>query len=151
MKEIKFRAWDKKRKFMIYEDTPPYNFEMYLDGSFCIHRYDKRRDDKKEYWYSEDSEDYELMQYTGLKDKNGKEIYEGDILKDDVGIAEVTYDNERAGFYAWFKKPVVFPDYAHGVKDTKINQIHMYAWSTDDYKTSAEVIGNIYENPELIK
>ena len=130
MKEIKFRAWDKKEKIM-YNPSNVWGIDAGI--------------------IAQGRGEAIMMQYTGLKDKNGKEIYEGDILKDDVGIAEVTYDNERAGFYAWFKKPVVFPDYAHGVKDTKINQIHMYAWSTDDYKTSAEVIGNIYENPELIE
>jgi len=143
MREIKFRCWSKERKGIGI--ITKINFLT----NECDYSLGKKKGNTDFGWTSLDN--VILMQYTGLKDKNGKEIYEGDILKDDVGIAEVTYDNERAGFYAWFKKPVVFPDYAHGVKDTKINQIHMYAWSTDDYKTSAEVIGNIYENPELIK
>ena len=83
-----------------------------------------------------------FMQYTGLKDKNGKEIYEGDILNNGwVGIVEVKNgiatieDNEMyginlvSGFYL----------------DTERGYRHI------DLDKNVEVIGNIYENPELIK
>jgi len=132
MREIKFRVWDKKRKFMIYEDTTPYSFEMYLDGSFCIHRYDKRSDGKKEHWYVEDSENYELMQYIGIKDKNGKEIYEGDII------------------CVVFRDTKPFKDnYTIVVEEYGINVFHVGDWSVEE--DECEVIGNIYENQELIE
>lgn len=70
-------------------------------------------------------------QFTGLKDKNGVEIYEGDILSDEnltKGI--VKYDNYEAAFLVDFSK----------------NDIH----NLIDVDTWAEVIGNIYENPELL-
>ncbi len=71
-----------------------------------------------------------VMQYTGLKDKNGKEIYEGDIL-DGGESYEGRYVVIYSGFGFWLKD---WPD-------------ELYS---DDF-TEREVIGNIYENPELIK
>ena len=66
------------------------------------------------------------MQYTGLKDKNGKEIYEGDII--DIGDKVV----EVSDIYSFREIYLV-----HGLKD--------------GHKIYGEIIGNIYENPELIK
>ena len=77
-----------------------------------------------------------LMQYTGLEDKNGVEIYEGDICKEEWGgIYEVEYERKRGGY---------FP-FAHGD-----------GCGCCDYKVVYDskevvVIGNIYENPELLK
>jgi len=74
-----------------------------------------------------------LMQYTGLKDKNGVEIYEGDILSlgDTASIAQVVWDDFK------FKLKWVNPI---GASDK------IYAWKDD-----LEVIGNIYEKPELLE
>jgi len=85
------------------------------------------------------------MQYTGLKDKNGVEIYEGDLLETDMNkkVFEIVFLN-----YSWCATSV----------RTKSNWNLNETYSLSDYlrnlkKGSAnfEVIGNIYQNPELIK
>jgi uncharacterized phage protein (TIGR01671 family) len=76
-------------------------------------------------------EDAKLMQYTGLKDKNGKEIYEGDVVVcQHFNASEVKYDNIYAQFMA---EDISFYDAEMTYEDIE--------W---------EVIGNIYENPELL-
>ena len=98
MRDIKFRAWDKNRGMIISE----LDFTGTYQG--------------------------EIMQYTGLKDKNGKEIYEGDICKHQ-NPSESNYVEYRLG--VWCLMP-------HG----------LYLHGED---MMVEVIGNIYENPELLK
>jgi uncharacterized phage protein (TIGR01671 family) len=83
-----------------------------------------------------------LMQYTGLKDKNGKEIYEGDIVKAigklDKNIGIVEYRDEMASFYFKFETHAKFPMH-----------FTLAIWNDEGFEP--EVIGNIYENPELLK
>lgn len=79
--------------------------------------------------------DIHLMQSTGLKDKNGKEIFEGDILKSNKYITSVFY--ERGAYCVRFRR-------------TTNTTVTMNVISfIEKYKT--EVIGNIYENPELLE
>ncbi len=86
----------------------------------------------------------ELQQYTGLKDKNGKEIYEGDILKLEENFAKIT-DADRN---------IVIVGYDMGgfMYGRSHDPLHMntYLWMGAELK-SLEIIGNIYENPELLK
>lgn len=85
-----------------------------------------------------------LMQYTGLKDKNGKEIYEGDIVKykrinGKEIIAEIEWRGEDGCYYYFNHKEPVDSDVS--------NKESTFFIAT----TITEIIGNIYENPELIK
>lgn len=85
-----------------------------------------------------------LMQYTGLLDKNGKEIYEGDIVKLEENMADtdlffIRFENSWGGQYKAFI-----------IKNGKIDK----TWALDndfDRYWEGEVIGNIYENPNLLK
>ena len=128
MREIKFRAWFEGHMYEIAK----LDFWGDPDQATC----DMARMSLNEDGYEEEFEVYlhevELMQYTGLKDKNGKEIYEGDIVKTEViGVGlrdcKVIYDDYEQRFMA-----------VYGTTKIKLSD-------------SMEVIGNIYENPELLK
>jgi hypothetical protein len=82
---------------------------------------------------------FELLQFTGIKDKNGKEIFEGDILKifNCKMVEQVLFEESAFGFY----------------KHTTINR-HTGSFEVlGDYTGSSgyEIVGNVYENPELLK
>lgn len=116
---IKFRAWDKDSKVMFYGVD-------FIDGFWTEGGIPKLG----ALYGSIDT----LMQFTGLLDKKGKEIYEGDV---------VLYQFLDGG---WAEQPVVYGGAAFGVHGFLLNQI-----SGDGTKLEVEIIGNIYENPELIK
>jgi hypothetical protein len=113
MREIKFRAWDEKDRIMHY-------------GGFSIHA-----TGKIEPLEGLGPENPIVMQFTGLKDKNGKEIWEGDIIKTAAGYLNsdpvVTF-SDGDWSYSYWKNELC-----------------------DDPAESWEVIGNIHENPDLVK
>lgn len=126
MREIKFRAWDKE------------NEEMYDVAMIDVETGEVAYTDHPT-GYNADAllEQVELMQYTGLKDKNGKEIYEGDICncREYECFGKVEWNNEEAGFY-----------FCVVVEGGGFEEEHLY-----DYIDELEVIGNIHENPELLE
>jgi len=125
MREIKFRAWDKREKRMVIVLAIAFNtnFLHYaLDNSWGV-KYGKS------YW--SDIHNFELMQFTGSRDKNGKEIWEGDIVKNSFGSL---YIIRWVGCMMGFKGEPLY------VK----NEV------SDVEASDLEVIGNIYENPELL-
>ena len=118
MREIKFRAWDKENKRMLYvsdinfcgEEISAYDREEYIGFNYI-----------------------ELMQFTGRQDINGKEVYEGDIVK--------CFDNYYKMYYIGV---VDFADCSFVIKNDACTY---YRWQ--DYRV--EIVGNIYENPELLE
>ncbi|SJZ95816.1 phage uncharacterized protein TIGR01671, partial [Clostridium tetani] len=90
MREIKFRAWDKNLNMMIYNK----------EQTGCI-KYDTNPVDVVNAILNQDDYGYVFMQYTGLKDKNGVEIYEGDIIKKSnrsSNLYEIIYQDSIACF-----------------------------------------------------
>lgn len=132
-REIKFRAWLKEDKKIVNIETIDFSEKsiQYLEKNKIIDAYLLRR---------VVFEDVEIMQYTGIKDKNGKEIYEGDILK-----YKFLYDR-RFKHVSLVK--FVETEASFGIKDIYGNEIPLYRITANNY---FEVIGNIYENEELLK
>lgn len=123
-REIKFRAWNKKEKYM----EPVDDLQMF-SNQLSIGML------SKDYFLGKD--DVELMQYTGLHDKNRKEIYEGDILQiSDVDKAIVEWSNKYASFIL---KPI--GDYYFD------NDV---LGCSTEHNDLIEVIGNLYDNPNLV-
>ena len=113
MIEIKFRAWNKVKKEMVTDaiNNCKDSFELILKHPQI----------------------YEIMQYTGLKDKNGVEIYEGDIV--DIPRGQVYFSKSMFG---WFVEP----------SNTPSIKIALYQFADH---SEIKVIGDIYENPELLE
>lgn len=129
MREIKFRAWDKE-----LEEWTNYSISN-INGNI-IDFYNK----EEGFWESDrEGEQFTLCQYTGLKDKNNREIYEGDVIKAIsfarwVGVAKYSDENQAFIFDDLDKK-------YRGKSTVFMNQF-------DD---GFEILGNIYENPKLLK
>lgn len=124
---IKFRAFDKKRNKLFDVDgifNHPTN-----ENIICVQGYDY--EPNKIGWWNK--EDLELMQYTGLTDKNGVEIYEGDVIKEMFSHGEEKCEIvfEKAGFF---------------IKNEKAEISDNLHW----HYNGLEVIGNVMENPDLL-
>jgi len=120
MREIKFRAWDINEKC----------FEI-IESLYWFEENGVRTSDGNGH-----SSKYIIEQFTGLHDRNGKEIYEGDVVTSDIHVPqnmEVRF--AEGGFCAWW-----------GDDDLLIDMAHFY----NSRGCCIEVIGNIHENPELL-
>lgn len=120
-REIKFRAWNKKEKYIeLVDDLQMFNNQLYIGIP------------GEDYFLGKD--DVELMQYTGLHDKNGKEIYEGDIV-------EIT-------------RPCILErgevKFINGCFDIKSKDTLLMLYQCEINNFKLKVIGNIYDNPELL-
>lgn len=129
MREIKFRCWDTENKQMLKVQ------ELDFEDTFYGGRLSIRADMYNDYF---DIEDMILMQYTGIKDKNGKEIYEGDIIK----ICAEGLGGEAIGKIVYDEYDLAF------VLRNEIEELSEYLWYAEQ---QIEVIGNIYDNPKLLE
>lgn len=156
MREIKFRAWFSKRQEMIDVESLHF-FQPELDGRTCA-EVEAKSDFEKGGWYTQLREATNrktslpgsktqiprvvLMQYTGLTDKNGREIYEGDIVKiinpcaEDI-ISKVVWGGAE---YPAFDLPK-YDGYT-------MNAFSAIRFNGDD---EMEVIGNVFEHPHLLE
>ena len=125
---LRFRAWDKEFKEMVQVDALVFDEQIikatYKNGNVV----------------KEDIKNYVLMQSTGLRDKNGKEIFEGDIIAIEVEDVETpinakVFQNRKIGILMF-----------HVFEDNE--DVPMVELLEDDSVAFA-IIGNIYENPEL--
>lgn len=147
-KEIKFRCWSKKANKMIHFQEPVYCDE-YGELTFGIVEFPSISNLPSEYG---DFKDWQLMQFTGLKDKNGKEIYEGDIVH---YLETIPSENEKqleiqGAEYVQLEFNGVVEWDKEGLSFDIVNEDNIRGFGARG-TMEMEVIGNIYENPELLK
>ena len=119
----KFRAWDKETKTM--------------NGMAEIYR-----NRNQEIELRPRDENIILMQSTGLKDKNGKEIFEGDIIRYNIDVVDIKR-HQTLGFYTVLDGREGFFGDGMSIDD--------FEEDAKEFSKTAEIIGNIYENPELLE
>lgn len=127
----KYRAWDKETQTML--DVSLIDF--------------KKRVLIGEHWeFGETNfisfDDINLMQSTGLKDKNGKEIFEGDVITNGIDIVDIKR-HQTLGFYTIIDGRESF--FGDSIS------IEGFEEDVEEFTQITEIIGNIYENPELLE
>jgi hypothetical protein len=138
MREIKFRAWDKITKRIYNVRMIDFDANGKPDWIRLID-WVQISEDTWDYDFPEKRfDEYELMQYTGLKDKNGKEIFEGDILQfefegENILTCPVSWEKNLSMWKCGISLVTILPE------DLFVEN------------TTYEIVGNIYENPELLK
>lgn len=133
MRELKFRAWNKKYKFFKF-------FTLVEMFRWVGIEYNIPENIPSRSYFDDQEEDLVFSQFTGLKDKNGKEIYEGDLIK----FHETDTKKERLGFVSYLVNEFAGCQFSClRFKDDVIG----FVFSAEE---NFEIIGNIYENPGLL-
>lgn len=145
MREIKFRAWDNDNKQWL--DADKLGFDNLGNIYIFTEDLDGEDEERNIIWQSKllwGGRDIKLMQFTGLRDKNGVEIYEGDLVRN----FDVDGEPYREYVVQWHESTASV--YAH------FKGVEVLHWKPEDRLLSNsekkwEVIGNIYEHPELLR
>ena len=140
MKEIKFRAFHKDFG-MCYECEPLYEKREFYPFGICVG------------FSHYSTNNWEIMQYTGVKDKNNKEIYEGDIVKlSNLDDAETwtEYENNMIGKVKFTETGINLFDTSDDWMRFWYDGMYEIGASKLCFEEHAEIIGNIYENLELL-
>ena len=158
---FRFRVWNKKEKYMIYNAEAAYDGNNYTIPKHQIEP--KANNDLHIHCFSEyiyNPEEYETEQCTGLKDKNGKLIYEGDIIRVQyIGAQIPLFSHQFSNLpedeifsiiydYDWHKFCCKNPNYK---KACEIHSLDLNAIQINTENKQYEIIGNIHENPELLQ
>jgi len=134
MRELKFRVWDLERKRWESKMGVYFDDGRLGDFSECFHNNAGPNDEK----------DYVVQQYTGLKDKNDKEIYEGDIVKWGMSTVDPKFFSLR--IVEWNENQLIYK-----VLDPfKMSVDYLYE-SRQPSTRWCEVVGNIFENSDLLE
>lgn len=142
MRELKFRVWIKDEE-RYYDESDEESYMIVPNGNVT---YTSESYEEDGVWFNDTTSatnDVVVEQYTGLKDKNGKEIYEGDIVR----TKSCDQPNFSAGAIEMVQQMYLIMNSAH-YRDPEISHCEPLGHYCD---TELEVIGNIHKNPELVE
>lgn len=124
MRDVKFRAYDYDNKCFEYDVQDTYDEEI---GSSFLNILEEDR--------------FAVEQYTGIKDMNGVEVYEGDVIKFHVVILS---PDDKVGYVTYY------PEYGYSIMLSHGSLLRQEYWASGD-KHTIEVVGNIHEDKELLQ
>ncbi|HHZ70842.1 MAG TPA: hypothetical protein EYN67_18695 [Flavobacteriales bacterium] len=149
MRELKFRAFDSRNNEMVYSNGTDC-FYVNTKGVLFMYAIPKSESGLETIYHKS----YDVDQFTGLTDKNDVDIYEGDIVKSESNkhywLSVVSTDNGKGGntnLYAM--------EFCNNVTSCEFEEVYTYERQNskrrNDINTRMEIIGNIHQNPELLK
>ena len=141
MRELRFRVWIKDEE-RYYDESDEESYMIVPNGNVT---YTSESYEEDGVWFNDTTSatnDVVVEQYTGLKDKNGKEIYEGDIIQEEIDFNSKMTDGVYTYVVEWDSDTLCYGLRGNG------NSIHDLLWEVN---ASVEIVGNIHENPELLE